>query len=127
MLEYNFLTCFKIASGMSELHRVGVIHRDLAARSIMLDKWRQAKVGEFGLAREGNEFNEYEMERVNDDGTEKKIELPWKWTAPDALMHLCFNQASDVWAFGVTLWEIFTFGEIPYQGLKLNIVSKQLA
>ena len=101
---------------MTELHRVGVVHRDLAARNVMLDKWFQAKVGDFGLAREGNE---YAVEPNEEDGHKKKLELPWKWVAPEAAMFRSFNQASDVWAFGITLWEIFTFGMMPYPSSKL--------
>ena len=106
---------------MGELHRVGVVHRDLAARNVMLDKWFQAKVGDFGLAREGNE---YAVEPTDDDGNKKKLELPWKWVAPEAAIFRSFNQASDVWAFGITLWEIFTFGGMPYPSLKLFVASK---
>ena len=101
----------KVASGMAELHRLGVVHRDLAARNIMLDRWLQAKVGDFGLAREGNE---YAVEPENEDGTKKKLELPWKWVAPEAATHRRFNDKSDVWSFGITLWEIFTFSGMPY-------------
>ena len=100
---------------MAELHRVGVVHRDLAARNVMLDKWHQAKVGDFGLAREGNE---YEVEATDAAGNKKKLELPWKWVAPEAAYHRSFNQASDVWAYGITLWEVFTFGAMPYPSLK---------
>ena len=96
---------------MAELHRVGVVHRDLAARNVMLDKWFQAKVGDFGLAREGNA---YEVEPTDEDGNKKKLELPWKWVAPEAAMYRKFDQTSDVWAFGITLWEVFTFGGMPY-------------
>ena len=102
---------------MGELHRVGVVHRDLAARNVMLDKWFQAKVGDFGLAREGNE---YAVEPTDEDGNRKKLELPWKWVAPEAALHRSFNQASDVWAFGITLWEIFTFGGMPYPSLNYS-------
>ena len=96
---------------MSELHRMKIVHRDLAARNVMLDRWLQAKVGDFGLAREGTE---YDMDDTDADGNRKKIQLPWKWCAPEAVKHMLFTQASDVWAFGITLWEIFTFGSPPY-------------
>ena len=109
---------------MGELHRVGVVHRDLAARNVMLDKWFQAKVGNFGPARECIEFT---IEPRDDDGNKIKLELPWKWVAPEAAILRRFNQASDVWAFGITLWEIFTFGGMPYPSLKMNIASKKLA
>ena len=109
---------------MGELHRVGVVHRDLAARNVMLDKWFHAKVGGFGLARESNE---YVVEPTDDDENKKKLELPWKWIAPETAIYRRFNQASDVWAFGITLWEIFTFGGMPYPSLKLCVTSNKMA
>lgn len=102
---------------MTDLHRLGIVHRDLAARNVMLDKWLQAKVGDFGLAREGNE---YVVEQEDEQGHKKKLELPWKWVAPEAATHRKFTQHSDVWAFGITLWEIFTFGGMPYPSLNNN-------
>ena len=105
---------------MGELHRVGVVHRDLAARNVMLDKWFQAKVGDFGLAREGNE---YAVEQHDEDGNRKKLELPWKWVAPEAAQFRTFGHASDVWAFGITLWELFTFGAMPYPSSKQSHLS----
>ena len=104
----------KVASGMMELHKIGIVHRDLAARNVMLDKWLQAKVGDFGLAREGSV---YAAEATDADGNKKKLELPWKWVAPEAVYHKKFTQASDVWAFGITLWEVFSFGATPYPSL----------
>ena len=101
---------------MAELHRINIVHRDLAARNVMLDQWFQAKVGDFGLARVGED---YTVETTKDDGTPKVLELPWKWLAPEAADYKIFNRASDIWAFGVTLWEIFTFGMAPYRGLKV--------
>ena len=100
---------------MAALNSYGIVHRDLAARNVMLDKWLQAKVGDFGLARQGDE---YTVEATDDEGNKKKLELPWKWVAPEAAMSRTFDQPSDVWSFGITLWEIFTFGGMPYPSLK---------
>ena len=104
---------------MAELHRLGIVHRDLAARNVMLDQWLQAKVGDFGLARVGED---YIIQTTNEDGTDKVLELPWKWIAPEAANYKIFNRPSDIWAFGITLWEIFTFGMSPYKCSKVLLL-----
>ena len=106
---------------MNEVHRLCIVHMDLAARNIMLDSSLIAKVGGFGQAEEGNE---YQIEALNEDGTRKKLELPWKWVAPEAAQFGTFNQATDVWAFGITLWELFTFGSMPYPSSKRLILIR---
>ncbi len=64
---------------MQELDKMGIIHRDLAARNILLDKWYQAKVGDFGLAREGGEYSN------------ARTKFPVRWTAPEALKNKIFT------------------------------------
>jgi len=96
--------CENIANGMQTLEELKVVHRDLAARNVMLDKWGQAKVGDFGLARSGDEYEN------------KAAKFPVKWTAPEAVMKKKFDTKSDVWSYGITMWEIFSFGVSPYPG-----------
>ena len=91
---------------MVELGRKGIIHRDLAARNVMLDSNLVAKVGDFGLARVGSEYSN------------EKTKFPVKWTSPEGLTKNSFTIKADVWSFGITLWELFTFGNVPFGGGK---------
>ena len=111
---------FKIASGMAELHRLGVVHRDLKAQNIRITGDIQAKVGSFEQAKEGFQCR---INPTDDIGNEIISKLSLKWLAPEVLLNNPTDLASDVWAFGVTLWEMFNFGETPYPG-KQQLVNQ---
>ncbi|PRP85743.1 putative leucine-rich repeat receptor-like protein kinase [Planoprotostelium fungivorum] len=89
-----------IALGMYHLHQEKVIHRDLAARNILLSKFLEAKVSDFGLSRETQTVDTAAQTQTNVG--------PLKWMAPEAMRDRIYSQATDVFSFGVTVWEILT-------------------
>eukprot|EP00800_Vazella_pourtalesii_P016140 TRINITY_DN453_c0_g1_i2.p1 TRINITY_DN453_c0_g1~~TRINITY_DN453_c0_g1_i2.p1 ORF type:complete len:976 (+),score=243.96 TRINITY_DN453_c0_g1_i2:347-3274(+) len=97
--------CYGASRGMVYLSLLGYVHRDLAARNIILDKDLTPKITDFGLSRETEE----DFYRVQTGG-----KIPVRWTAPEAILYRKFNTASDVWSFGVLMWEVMSFGNIPY-------------
>ncbi|KAK4018367.1 hypothetical protein OUZ56_000428 [Daphnia magna] len=100
----------QVASGMASLESRRLLHRDLACRNIFLTSKTQAKIGDFGLLRPlppGSDC--YIM-------TEQR-RVPFPWCAPESLKLRQFSLATDVWMFGITLWEMYTFGEEPWAGL----------
>lgn len=104
----------QICSAMSYLESRNYIHRDLAARNCLVSDNHLVKVADFGLTRHVNE-NEIYVAHVG-------AKFPIKWTAPEGLAYNKFSSKSDVWSFGVLLWEIATYGMTPYPGVELSEV-----
>ncbi|XP_036844874.1 protein-tyrosine kinase 6 [Oncorhynchus mykiss] len=106
----------QVADGMAYLEQQNSIHRDLAARNVLVGENYICKVADFGLARIIKE-----PFYVSED---KKI--PYKWSSPEAISHGRFSNKSDVWSFGVLLYEILTYGGIPYPGYHNYEVYRQI-
>ncbi|XP_026149381.1 insulin-like growth factor 1 receptor isoform X3 [Mastacembelus armatus] len=99
----------QIADGMAYLNANKFVHRDLAARNCMVAEDFTVKIGDFGMTRDIYETDYY---RKGGKGL-----LPVRWMSPESLKDGVFTTNSDVWSFGVVLWEIATLAEQPYQGL----------
>lgn len=102
-----------ICNGMAYLASKHVVHADLATRNVLLNLRKEAKLCDFGLSRRLYSYTSYVKKHQEP--------LPWKWMSPEALKLLEFNEKSDVWAYGVTLWEIYSLGDTPYLGFGYNL------
>jgi len=100
--------CVQVCRGMAHLELLGIVHRDLAARNILLDSNRLAKVADFGLALS------FDGSEEGESSTLEVRQMAVRWTSPEALFDQRFSHESDVWSFGILMWEVFSFGERPY-------------
>uniref|UniRef100_A0A8C5LB99 non-specific protein-tyrosine kinase n=1 Tax=Jaculus jaculus TaxID=51337 RepID=A0A8C5LB99_JACJA len=109
----------QLAGAMVYLGSRGLVHRDLATRNLLLASPRTIKVADFGLVRPvGGALGRYIM------GGHRPI--PYAWCAPESLRQGAFSSASDVWMFGVTLWEMFSGGKEPWAGVPPYLILQKL-
>ncbi|XP_055039960.1 ephrin type-A receptor 8 [Misgurnus anguillicaudatus] len=108
-----------IAAGMTYLADLGYVHRDLAARNVLVNSNLVCKISDFGLSRV-----------LEDDPdaayTTSGGKIPIRWTAPEAIAYRKFSSSSDVWSYGVVMWEVMSYGERPYWNLTNRDVIKSV-
>lgn len=102
----------QICDGMQYLESKRLIHRDLAARNVLVFSKNKVKISDFGLSRALGQGKDYYRTNFN-----VNLKLPVAWCAPECITYLRFTTASDVWAFGVALWEMFSYGFQPWAAL----------
>uniref|UniRef100_A0A8C7K214 receptor protein-tyrosine kinase n=1 Tax=Oncorhynchus kisutch TaxID=8019 RepID=A0A8C7K214_ONCKI len=102
----------QVAQGMDFLASKNCIHRDVAARNVLLTDGRVAKICDFGLARDIENDSNYVVKG--------NARLPVKWMAPESIFECVYTVKSDVWSYGILLWEIFSLGKSPYPNVVVD-------
>uniref|UniRef100_A0A8K9XEY6 receptor protein-tyrosine kinase n=1 Tax=Oncorhynchus mykiss TaxID=8022 RepID=A0A8K9XEY6_ONCMY len=108
-----------IASGMKYLSDMSYVHRDLAARNILVNSNLVCKVSDFGLSRVLEDDPEAAY-------TTRGGKIPIRWTSPEAIAYRKFTSASDVWSYGIVMWEVVSYGERPYWEMSNQDVIKAI-
>lgn len=101
------LLLHQVALGFVALGHAMLVHRDLAARNVLIDEYMQVKVADFGLSRDVDEDRNYYRVKSN-------RAMPLRWMAPESVAELKFSQTTDVYSFGVLVFEVFSFADFPF-------------
>ncbi|XP_028452951.1 protein tyrosine kinase 2aa isoform X11 [Perca flavescens] len=107
------LFAYQLSTALAYLESKRFVHRDIAARNVLVSSVDCVMLGDFGLSRYMEDSSYYKA---------SKGKLPIKWMAPESINFRRFTSASDVWMFGVCMWEILMYGIKPFQGVKNNDV-----
>lgn len=123
--DAKILLARNIARGMEAIALHGFVHRDLASRNVLIDAELQPKVSDFGLSRKKTTDSDSKPAYYYVPSHDAK--LPIRWSSPEGYFEQKFSEKSDVWSFGMLLFEIFAEGEVPYQNLNNQQVIGKLA
>lgn len=109
---------WQITRGMNYLSSKKIIHRDLATRNVLVQNIKTVKVCDFGLAREIEKSNIYQQKSTGP--------VPTKWLALESLVNKIYTTDSDIWSFGICMWEIVNFGITPYPNFENGQIQEKL-
>jgi hypothetical protein len=107
--EQRIMLAHDAAQGLKYLAACNIVHRDIAARNVLLNSEMRGKIADFGMSRESAADSAYYTSRGG--------AIPVRWSSPEALDDHKFSEKSDVWSYGVLLYELYTRAELPYKGI----------
>ena len=104
---------YQCADGCGYISSLRLAHMDIAARNVLVGEGNRLKLSNFGLTRAFDQgSNSYRLK--------ERLKLSIKWTAAEAMKMKSFNEKSDVWSFGIVVWEVMSYGDFPYKMVPIN-------